>query len=505
VRKQVVTDGATGETVYYVYDAGGQRVRKVIERPGGAIREERLYLGSYEVYRERSGGNVTLERETLHVMDDQRRIAMVETKTIDADAPPFTPASLVRYQLGNHLGSASLELDGAGEIISYEEYFPYGSTSYRAVRSGVEVSPKRYRYTGKERDEETGFYYHGARYYAPWLGRWTSCDPAGMVDGVNIYVYVTDNPIKKVDATGRWGEEGHFWTVYVLAMAAGFDERIAHRMAFYAYMPDRVRELDATSVQIEYLRLFINHALSGRGHLPERSFREGVVRSLAPGSVEHGLALHAYGDAFSHRNLDNPSTQYQREFGHYEHGGRPDNIDTNPVAYREYVTQLFGVLSDQATLARGLGMPITTTGISTNDVQALLGPLTSMQSYQDRIAFFRNILTTRFHVSAIQGPGHTTNPSQRRVASYTVPDNFDTFRSLNPGLMNNVNLNRVYAFYDLMNNTFGLRYPVWGQADAPRSSSGTHRPQSHRHHVHHQQGRTRLIDTNRVQPQRNYL
>ena len=44
---------------------------------------------------------------------------------------------------------------------------------------------KRYRYTGKENDKETGFYYYGARYYAPWLARWTSCDPSGLGDGSN--------------------------------------------------------------------------------------------------------------------------------------------------------------------------------------------------------------------------------------------------------------------------------------------------------------------------------
>ena len=89
------------------------------------------------------------------------------------------PRQLIRYQFGNHLGSASLELDEQAQIISYEEYSPYGSTTYQAVRSQTET-PKRYRYTGKERDEESGLYYHGARYYAPWLGRWVSCDPKGL-------------------------------------------------------------------------------------------------------------------------------------------------------------------------------------------------------------------------------------------------------------------------------------------------------------------------------------
>jgi uncharacterized protein RhaS with RHS repeats len=111
---------------------------------------------------------VKLERETLHIMDDQQRISLVETRTRGDDN---SLPQLVRFQLGNHLGSASLELDDQAQIISYEEYTPYGSTSYQAVRAGLDKNPKRYRFTGKERDEENGLNYHGARYYAPWLGR----------------------------------------------------------------------------------------------------------------------------------------------------------------------------------------------------------------------------------------------------------------------------------------------------------------------------------------------
>ena len=182
--RQVVNEG-TPETTYYVYDATGQRVRKVTERRNGTRKNERIYLGGFEVYREYDGDgtSVTLERESLHVMDDKQRIALVETRTQGDDG---SPAQLIRYQFANHLGSASLELDDAGQIISYEEYYPYGSTSYQAGRSAAEVSLKRYRYTGKERDEETGFSYHAARYYAAWLGRWMSADPTGIKDLITI-------------------------------------------------------------------------------------------------------------------------------------------------------------------------------------------------------------------------------------------------------------------------------------------------------------------------------
>jgi RHS repeat-associated protein len=218
--RQVVNTG-TPETTYYVYDAAGERVRKVTERHVGASQtptrlKERIHLGGFDLYREygNDGAAVALERETLYIMDDKQRIALVETKTVDADVPANTlPETLTRYQFGNHLGSASLELADQAQIISYEEYTPYGSTSYQAVRSQTET-PKRYRYTGKERDEESGLYYHGARHYAPWLGRWLSADHAGLVDGPCLYQYSLSNPVVLVDRNGMSSTDPSFSEVF---------------------------------------------------------------------------------------------------------------------------------------------------------------------------------------------------------------------------------------------------------------------------------------------------
>jgi RHS repeat-associated protein len=203
-QRQVVNDGP-GEKTRYVYDSAGQRVRKVTALATGALKDERIYLGGFEVYREYgpSDGGKTLERETLHVMDDKQRIALVETLTIEDSSLVPHPSSLTRYQFGNHLGSASLELDDQAQIISYEEYHPYGTTSYQAVRAGLETSPKRYRYTGKERDEESGLYYYGKRYYSHWLIRWCSADPLGLQESTSLYDVVRQNPVKFVDLDGQ--------------------------------------------------------------------------------------------------------------------------------------------------------------------------------------------------------------------------------------------------------------------------------------------------------------
>src|SRR5262249_16849506 len=150
---------------WYVYDAEGQRVRKVVQK--GNLTEERLHFGDIEIFRRTRNGGLELERETLHVTDDKRRIAMVDNPT--SETPATQETQLIRYQYSNHLETACLELDDLAQIISYEEYYAFGSTSYQGTDQSREVPAKRYRYTGKERDEESGFYYYGARYYAPWL------------------------------------------------------------------------------------------------------------------------------------------------------------------------------------------------------------------------------------------------------------------------------------------------------------------------------------------------
>jgi RHS repeat-associated protein len=190
-----------GGDAYYQYDAGKQRTRKTLVRNGGKDVEERIYLGGLEIYRRTLNGVLKEEIETLHFTDGSLRVLMVD-QILQTDNPALGKRDLYRYTLGNHLGSATLEVDESAGIISYEEYHPYGTTAYRAGRNAVEVRLKRYRYTGMERDEESGLSYHRARYMIPWLGRWTGVDPAGLGQGLNLYAYCSDSPTSNVDPTG---------------------------------------------------------------------------------------------------------------------------------------------------------------------------------------------------------------------------------------------------------------------------------------------------------------
>ncbi len=208
-----ITTQGVPDMAYYTYDATGARVRSVVER--GARRYERIYLGHFEVYREYAGGTRRFERTTLHVMDDQRRIALVESWEENG-----RQMTRLRYQLADHLASSVLEVTEApsADLISLEEYYPYGGTAYVAGASQTEVQEKRFRYSGKERDDATGLYYFGARYYAEWLGRWLSCDPSASL---NRFVFASNNPIKLIDPDGRReaSAEEQFFSGYVVGAA----------------------------------------------------------------------------------------------------------------------------------------------------------------------------------------------------------------------------------------------------------------------------------------------
>ncbi len=210
------TKSGTPETTYYQYDGQGQRIRKITENfaDDGTVatkKEERIYIAGYETFRTYAANVINFERTSLSLLEEGNRFVMVETVTKNTEPAPSLServgVRLVRYQLHNHLGSAALELNEAADIISYEEYHPFGTTAYQAKNANIKAAAKRYRYTGMERDEETGLEYHSARYYLPWLGRWCSTDPIGIGDGVNVYGYCKGNPVNNIDIKGTQTDE----------------------------------------------------------------------------------------------------------------------------------------------------------------------------------------------------------------------------------------------------------------------------------------------------------
>ncbi|CAC9658259.1 hypothetical protein BTURTLESOX_1436 [bacterium endosymbiont of Bathymodiolus sp. 5 South] len=173
-------------TQYYVYDYQGKRVRTVIESEH-QTQSQRDYLPALDI----SINQAKQQSTTLHI----------GTHILSESSKDNTQT---HYQLNSHLQSNTLELGDKAQTLSYEHYYPYGGTAIIAGKDKTQAQQKRYRYTGKEKDDSSGLCYYGARYLAPWLTRWISPDAAGAGAGLNLYVYVGNNPLKYTDPTGHF-------------------------------------------------------------------------------------------------------------------------------------------------------------------------------------------------------------------------------------------------------------------------------------------------------------
>ena len=191
----VKRDNGTNDQEFYRYSQG-VRVFKRHEThtPSLTHFQEVIYLPGLEI-RTRDNG------EELHVITLPGGHGSVRCLHWVSGQPANIAADQVRYSVDDHLGSSTLELDQNAQVISEEGYYPFGATAWFARGSEVDVDYKTIRYSGKEMDD-SGLYYYGARYYAPWLQRWVSADPAGDVDGLNLYAMVGNNPLTYCDHEG---------------------------------------------------------------------------------------------------------------------------------------------------------------------------------------------------------------------------------------------------------------------------------------------------------------
>ena len=125
-------------------------------------------------------------------------------KSISINEQNNGPEKEVYFYHGDHLGSANWITDYTGAPIQYIHYAPYGELIDNQVPYGYD---ERYKFTGKERDEETGYDYFGARFY--WqAGTWLSVDPwADKYPQISPYAYCGWNPIKFVDPDGRYFDD----------------------------------------------------------------------------------------------------------------------------------------------------------------------------------------------------------------------------------------------------------------------------------------------------------
>ncbi len=235
--------GARNWVAKYVYDPDGLRVRTVMNAtPTSPARTTvHIYDGLNVVYEEVFEGvsdptallvGLTPSLKVAYVCGGNTRIAKVET---DASG-----TRREYYYLNDHLGSTRAVTDSAGNIVVRMSYEPFGMLK----DSSGSVASEAYRYTGKPYDDPIGLYYYGARFYDPSIGRFITQDPAQ--DGVNWYVYCSNNPIAYIDPTGMWGKNVHYDHTYA-SVRSWLGPALAHMVAEWCDRVDWIPTLDPVS------------------------------------------------------------------------------------------------------------------------------------------------------------------------------------------------------------------------------------------------------------------
>jgi RHS repeat-associated protein len=264
----------------------------------------------------------------------------------------------------------------AGTVVERYLYDPYGAATYKTGTWGSRSSSSYgqvYLFQGLRYDNATGFYHARNRDFSPVYGRWIQQDPAGYVDGLNLYQAHSSNPVSRVDPTGLWDEAGHFWLTYMTAVAAGMDPSAAYELAYYSQLPDTMQMTDAATLWKMLLGARLHndgqaateqaiaeleqwakevfdqlHQLHGGDEQEVFKRRECLKKMLKDGNLkpwERGFVNHALGDSYAHTYKDKNGRE--KAYG-WPDGHAPDHVGLRPHLASSYAYNLYLALGGSA-------------------------------------------------------------------------------------------------------------------------------------------------------------
>jgi RHS repeat-associated protein len=209
------------------------------------------------------------------------------------------------YLTADHLGSTRLVTDSGGNVLRRYDYLPFGEELFAGVNGRSSKYPVQIadgdsiKFTGKERDAETGIDYFGARYFSAAQGRFISPDFAGPdltnPQTLNKYRYALNNPFAYVDRNGLYEEDVHRDLTYSLALAAGISDSSASRIAS---ADQGVDDNPATSP-------FKGQEARALWHFTDPAQREFLWDEFSEHSTPENLGkfLHPEQDSYSHEGF----------------------------------------------------------------------------------------------------------------------------------------------------------------------------------------------------------
>jgi RHS repeat-associated protein len=271
--------GASPITASFSYDQFGRRVSKSIN--GSEVKF--TYDGDQAVAEEANGVSTS----------------QLTGLAIDEHIARYSGQEQLIY-LTDALGSIIAQAKADGTIQNKYGYSPYGQ-----VETDADDKGNPHQYTGRENDK-TGLYFYRARYYMPSCGRFISEDPIGTSGGLNVYAYVSGNPITRRDPSGLWSTDAH--------------NEILRKLYEKCLTQDSLRALEIGSLQVDgdsTMNFFRNqvggdpaqHAMRRPGETPQEAERRMIDfinaelnlarRNPVNAFVHYGRALHPIMDSTS--------------------------------------------------------------------------------------------------------------------------------------------------------------------------------------------------------------
>jgi RHS repeat-associated protein len=205
-----VKNGAGVTVSRCVYDADGQRVRRII----GGQETWHVYGIGGELLAEYSAGAAPSAPQKEYGYRNGQLLVVWDVSEIGDRQ--------LQWLVQDHLGSTRMVVDRSGSLggIRRHDFATFGEelsagVGIRNSNIGYSLDAVSQKFVSKKRDTETGFDFFGARYYASIQGRFTSVDPSqvsidiGNPQSWNRYSYTLNNPLAYIDHNGKWSTEIH--------------------------------------------------------------------------------------------------------------------------------------------------------------------------------------------------------------------------------------------------------------------------------------------------------
>ena len=266
-----LTATATGYTKHYF--AGTERLASAIGNGG---------LADIGNVNGTSLADKRMERDSLlrRVMAPYPlRINRNRLDTLYSLTRPDTTAELTYFFHPDHLGSASWITDLSGQPVQHLQYKPFGGDYIDQQDPNTDYS-ERFRFTGKERDAETGYDYFGARYYSSSLGIWLSVDPmSDKYPSLSPYVYCADNPMRLVDL------EGCKWDSAAIIFVEKYKEEVNLRIGYINDLREKNNSTERLDLQFDEYNKILGE-LNDLGNDPNNIYR--ITNGVNLGKNVHG-------------------------------------------------------------------------------------------------------------------------------------------------------------------------------------------------------------------------